>query len=129
MIAALLSLLLLRFMAREVDARAAFWLVMIALTTPLLGIGSTLMTVDPLLVLFWSAAMVAGWRAAQPKGTLGQWAAVGAFMGLGLLSKYTALMQLACWALFFAAWPPARSICAGPALIWPCSFWRRARCP
>ena len=54
-------------------------------------------------------------------------------MGLGFLSKYTALFQLLCWAVFFVLWPPARKhlrrpgpylallvnvLCALPVLIW-----------
>ena len=130
---AALSLLLLRFLAREINARAAFWLLMMAITTPLLAVGSTLLTVDPLLVLFWNAALVAGWRAVQPEGTTRQWALVGVCTGLGLLSKYTALAQLACWAVFFACHAPARrhlrrpgpyvalgiiGLCSVPMIVW-----------
>ena len=54
-------------------------------------------------------------------------------MGLGFLSKYTALLQYLCWAVFFALHPPARKqlrrpgpylallinlLCAVPVLIW-----------
>ena len=107
-IATLLSILLLRFFAREVSVRAGFWLVMIIFCTPLLAVGATLMTIDPLLVLFWSAAMIAGWRAIQPESTIGHWAWVGWWMGLGFLSKYTAAFQIICWAIFFLLWRPAR---------------------
>ena len=64
-IAAVLSLLLLRFFAREVNARAGFFLLLIITATPLMSVGAVLMTVDPLSVLFWTAAMLAGWRAVQ----------------------------------------------------------------
>jgi 4-amino-4-deoxy-L-arabinose transferase-like glycosyltransferase/membrane-associated phospholipid phosphatase len=107
-IAAVMGVLILRFMAREVDARAGFWLLVVLQCLPLLAVGSTLMTVDPLLVLFWTAAMILGWRAAQPEGTAAQWAWAGLWLGLGFLSKYTALYQVVCWALFFVLWPPAR---------------------
>jgi len=107
-IAAALSLILLRFMAREVSAAAGFWTVAVCSAAPLLAVGSTLMTVDPLLVLFWTAAMVVGWRAVQPGGTTMQWLGVGLLMGLGFLSKYTAAIQIVCFALFFALWPAAR---------------------
>jgi hypothetical protein len=54
-------------------------------------------------------------------------------MGLGFLSKYTALFQLLCWAVYFALWKPARvqlrrpglylallvnALCTLPVLIW-----------
>ena len=107
-IAACLSVLILRFMSTTVDARAGFWSVAIITCTPLLAVGATLMTIDPPLVLFWTAAMIAGWRAAQPTGRTSQWMWAGLWMGLAFLSKYSALFQLVCWALFFCLWPPAR---------------------
>src|SRR5438105_7642131 len=76
--------------------------------TPLMSAGAVLMTVDPLSVLFWTAAMLAGWRAVQKDAGIGPWLWVGLWMGLGFLSKYTALFQLLCWAVLFALWPPAR---------------------
>ena len=131
--AAVGSLVALRFFARHVSARAGFWLVAIISVTPLLAVGSTLMTVDPLLSLFWTLAMFAGWRAAQDDGETKHWALVGLWMGLAFLSKYTALFQWLCWAVFFALWKPARAhlrrpgpyvalgintLCALPVLIW-----------
>jgi membrane-associated phospholipid phosphatase len=132
-IGAVLGLLVLRFFAREVNARAGFFLLLIITATPLTSVGAVLMTVDPLSVLFWTAAMLAGWRAVQDSGTMRQWLWVGLWMGLGFLSKYTALFQLLCWVVFFALWPAARKhlrrpgpylalllnlICTLPVLIW-----------
>jgi membrane-associated phospholipid phosphatase len=133
LLSAAVSLVLLRFLAREVNAQAGFLLVLACQAVPLLGVGSTLLTVDPLLIAFWTGAMVCGWRAAQPDGALRHWLWTGLWMGLAFLSKYTALLQLACWALFFALWPPARAqlrkpgpylalvvlaLCSLPVLIW-----------
>jgi 4-amino-4-deoxy-L-arabinose transferase-like glycosyltransferase len=133
LIAAALSVMLLRFFAREVNARAGFFLLLIVSTTPLMAVGGLLMTVDPLSVLFWTAAMLAGWKASQDRGTARDWLWVGLWMGLGFLSKYTALFQWLCWAVFFALWRPARQhlrrpgpylailvnlLCAVPVLIW-----------
>jgi 4-amino-4-deoxy-L-arabinose transferase-like glycosyltransferase len=132
-IAALLSVLLLRFMAREVSAVAGFWTVTICAVAPLPAVGSTLMTVDPLLVLFWTGAMIVGWRAVQPGGTTRQWLATGLLMGLGFLSKYTAAIQIVCFGLFFLLWKPSRAhlrrpgpwlalgvfmFCLLPVIIW-----------
>jgi membrane-associated phospholipid phosphatase len=132
-IAAVLSLLLFRFFAREVNARAGFFLLLIITATPLMSAGGVLMTIDPLSVLFWTAAMLAGWRAVQPDAPTRQWLWVGLWMGLGFLSKYTELFQLLSWAVFFVLWPPARKhlrrpgpylallvhlVCALPVLIW-----------
>ena len=131
--AAILSVLVLRFMAREAGTRAAFCLLLITFATPLLVAGSTLMTVDPPLVLFWMWAVVAGWRAVQPAGKTRDWLVVGLTLGLGFLCKYTAMLQLVCWAIFFALQPSARSqlkkagpwlallmlgICTLPVVIW-----------
>jgi len=133
LISAMLSLVLLRFVAREVSGRAAFFVVAILNVTPLMALGSLVMTIDPLSVLFWTAAMVAGWRAVQPGGSTRQWLWAGLWMGLGSLSKYTNLFQWICWGVFFTAWPPARphlrrrgpwlalliaAVCLLPIVIW-----------
>jgi hypothetical protein len=133
LISAIISFAMLRFFAREVNARAGFFMLLILTATPLASVGSVLMTVDPLSVLFWTAAMLAGWKAFQKNGTTGQWLWTGLWLGLGFLSKYTELFQLLCWAIFFVLWPPARKhlcrpgpylallinlVCAFPVYIW-----------
>jgi hypothetical protein len=65
--------------------------------------------------------------------SIAPWLWTGVFTGLGLLSKYTALFQIGCWAVFFWLWPAARrhlrsagpwlallvvGMCALPILIW-----------
>ena len=132
-ISAVLGFLLLRFFAREVNARAGFFLLIIIAATPLMALGSILMTIDPLSVLFWTAAMLSGWRAVQPGAKTGPWLWTGLWMGLGFLSKYTALFQWLCWITFFALWRPAREhlrrpgpylallinlACAVPVVVW-----------
>ena len=132
-ITAVLGVICLRFCARELNARLGFALTLITNATPLLLVGSCIMTIDPLSVFFWTLAVLAGWRAVQPDGKTWHWALAGAWMGLGFLSKYTALFQWLCWAVFFVLWRPARShlrrpgpyvallvniIFALPVLIW-----------
>src|SRR5581483_3772895 len=95
-------------MAREVSVKAGVVLILIINATPLLALGAILLTIDPLSVLFWMAALIAGWSAVQPKGTTKQWLWVGVWMGFGLLSKYTNLFQYLAWILFFLLWPAAR---------------------
>ncbi len=107
-ISAVISVAMLRFLARAANARVAFLLSVILPTVPLFAAGSVLMTVDPLSVLFWTLAMLAGWWAIQDNATLGDWLLVGLWMGLGFLSKQAELAQWLCWALVFALWPPAR---------------------
>ena len=132
-IAAILGVAGLRFFAREVNARAGFFLLLILSSTLLLSVGAVLLTIDPLSVLFWTAAMFAGWRAVKDDAGIRPWLWVGLWMGLGFLSKATELFQLLCWAVFFVLWPPARkhlrkpgpyaallinAICALPVVIW-----------
>lgn len=131
--AAIVSVATLRFMAREAGGRAAFFLILILTSVPLLSVGSVLMTIDPPLVLCWTLAMLAGWRAVQPQGTTGQWLLAGLAAGLGFLCKYSALYLVVCFALFFLLWPPSRAhlrkpgpwlgllvlgLCTVPVLIW-----------
>jgi len=133
LIAAILGCLMLRFFAREISARTGFFLVLILTATPLLSVGSTLLTVDPLAVLFWTAAMLSGWRAVQPNSPTSAWLWTGLWMGLGFLSKYTSPLQWLCWVVFFALWPAARMhlrrpgpylallinlLCTLPVLVW-----------
>ena len=132
-IGSVLGFLLLRFFAREVNARAGFFVLLIVTATPLMALGSILMTVDPLSVLFWTAAMIAGWRAVKPDGTTVSWLWTGLWMGMGFLSKYTELFQWLCWIVFFILWKPARAhlrrpgpwlallinlVCTLPVVIW-----------
>ncbi len=131
--AAILSVVVLRFMARAVGARQAFLLLLIVTSSPLLTAGTILMTVDPPLVLCCTLAMVAGWRAVQPDGTAKQWLLAGLAAGLGFLCKYSAVYLIFCWALFFVLWPPARAqlkksgpylallifaLCTLPVIVW-----------
>ena len=105
---AIIGLFCLRFCAREINARFGFVVTLIANAIPLLIVGSNLMTIDPLSVMFWMAATVVGWRAVQPDGAMRHWFWVGVWMGFGFLSKYTELFQWLCWAVFFWLWRPAR---------------------
>ena len=106
--AAILSVVLLRFMAREAGARLGFLLLLIVNCAPLLGVGTILMTIDPPLVLCWTLGMVAGWRAVQTGGATRHWLLAGAATGLGFLSKYSALFLIPSFGIFFLLWPPAR---------------------
>jgi membrane-associated phospholipid phosphatase len=133
LLGAVLSFLVLRFLAREAGARVAFWALVATLAVPLLGVGSVLMTIDPPLVLCWMWATIAGWRAVQPGSTMRDWLVVGLAIGLGFLCKYMAAVQIACWIIFFALMPSARAqlkkigpwlalgiflLCTLPVVIW-----------
>jgi membrane-associated phospholipid phosphatase len=127
-----LGFLMIRFFARELNARLGIVLALISTATPLAALGAILMTVDPLSVFFWTAAMISGWRAVQGDA-LRDWLWTGLWMGFGFLSKYTEVCQLVCWAVFFILWPASRRhlkrpgpylallinlICSLPVLYW-----------
>ncbi|KAF0177920.1 MAG: arnT [Limisphaerales bacterium] len=124
-VTALISVLLLRFFAREATAKLGLFVVLAATATPLLSVGAVLMTVDCLSVLFWTLAMLSGWQAvrsaehcsaggasvlnAEQCSALRPWLLTGLWLALGFLSKNTNAFQLACFALFFVLWKPARA--------------------
>ena len=106
--AAILSWLILKFLSREIGGRNAVLLLLITFATPLLVVGSILMTIDPPLVLCWMWAAIAGWRAVQADGRTRDWIIVGIASGLAFLSKYSGLFLPICWALYFVLQPSAR---------------------
>jgi membrane-associated phospholipid phosphatase len=108
LIAAVISLVLLRWLAREAGAKTGVIFLLLATTTPFLALGAMLMSDELLRVLLWTAAMAAGWRAAQPDGTTSHWLTTGLWLGLGVLGGTSVVFSLACWILFLALWPPAR---------------------
>ena len=90
---------------RLFDDRTALWALLLALVVPLFAVGATLMTIDTLYVLFWTWAAYAFWRAKNSE-SLVAWVVTGVLIGAGILSKYTALVELLSFALF-CAWNPA----------------------
>ncbi len=73
---------------------------------PIFQAGSLLMTIDPLSIFFWSAAMVACWLALERRPVrLPYWLLTGLCVGLGFLSKYTNAMELLCIVLAMAVVP------------------------
>ncbi len=107
-LAAILGVVLLRFVARHTDGRTGFWFVAICAVVPLIAVGAILMTVDPLTVFFWTLAMLAGWRGISEDSTR-WWIACGLGMGAAFLCKYVSPFQWASFALFFLLYPPARA--------------------
>jgi 4-amino-4-deoxy-L-arabinose transferase-like glycosyltransferase len=85
-----------------IAARRAVW---IALAMPLLGVGGIIITPDTPSVLFWG---LAGWALAELHASRNAnwWLAVGAFAGLGLVSKYSNLFvgaSILLWLSLFRA--------------------------
>lgn len=82
------SVLIYRF-ARDMfeSQRTAFFGFLIFFAAPLFSAGGILMTIDSPLFFFWAAALCSIRRALWGRRFF--WYAAGAFIGLGLLSKYT----------------------------------------
>ncbi len=98
-----LSGVLMRWVARRTDGRTGFLFMLALQATPLLAVGSVLLTIDPLTVFLYTLGMLATWRAlTDPGPALGWWLAVGATMAGTLLTKYFAPFQLA--AVLLASW-------------------------
>ncbi|OAI43025.1 hypothetical protein AYO41_00465 [Verrucomicrobia bacterium SCGC AG-212-E04] len=99
--------LLLAALARRLygDA-AAVWTAVLVSVIPIFNVGGVLMTIDPLSVFFWVAAMWFVWLALErsPRGTA-YWVLAGFAISLGFLCKYTNALQLVC-VTFALAWVP-----------------------
>lgn len=127
--------------------RVAFWAIVTSAFIPLFAVGSSLMTIDTVYVFFWSWAALAFWWAKDQRA-LGPWILTGVFVGLGLLSKYTAAIELLSFAAFCLWDRPSRVhfrratfwvmlatalLFLAPAVIWniqhhwPTSRWLLAR--
>jgi 4-amino-4-deoxy-L-arabinose transferase-like glycosyltransferase len=94
------SLLLYALARRIYDSRVATWTVLLANATPMFNAGGLVMTIDPLSIFFWTAALYTLWRAFEAfqadeaTGTLKWWIASGLLIGAGFLSKWTNAMLL-----------------------------------
>jgi 4-amino-4-deoxy-L-arabinose transferase-like glycosyltransferase len=96
--------------------RIALLVVAIALTTPALAAGSTLMTIDSPYCCCWGWALVFGYRAVF-RGSAAAWWAAGVLVGLGILFKYTMVLWLPSLGLFLLATPGQRH------LLWSRGPW------
>ena len=84
---------------RLFDERAGLWAVVLAFVVPLFAVGATLMTIDTLYVFFWTWAALAFWHA-KDTDRLWPWLWTGLLVGGGILSKYTALIELVSFTVF-----------------------------
>ena len=89
------SLLIFYFTRRLFNAIAGFWAVLALNAIPLFNVGNLLLTIDPLSVFFWTAAMFTFWIALEraPQSS-GYWPLTGLLIGLGFLCKYTNAFEL-----------------------------------
>lgn len=89
------SLLLYALGRRIYSEQVGIWTALMINLVPIFNVGSVVMTIDPLSIFFWTAALYTCWRALEesPRFSL-WWPATGALIGLGFLCKYTNAMQL-----------------------------------
>lgn len=98
-------------------ARAAWWAALIALSNPVASLLGLAATTDAPLLLCWTLAAAALWRL-QQQDRLRDWAWLGLWLGLGLLSKYTVAVLLVAVVGVLATRPAAaRHPLGGPALM------------
>jgi 4-amino-4-deoxy-L-arabinose transferase-like glycosyltransferase len=94
----------------------ALGVVALALTTPVIAAGSSIMTIDSPYTCCWGWALVFGYFAAV-RGASWAWPAAGAAVGLGVLAKYTMVLWLPSAGLFLLADPERRRLLVRPG------FW------
>jgi hypothetical protein len=94
----------------------ALSVVALALTTPVIAAGSSIMTIDAPYTCCWGWALVLGYCAVV-RGARWAWPAAGAAVGLGILAKYTMVLWLPSAGLFLLADPDRRRLLARPG------FW------
>lgn len=73
----------------------ALWTAVLAACVPIFNVGGVLLTIDPLSIFFWTAALCTLWRAleASPRFTL-WWPLTGLWIALGFVCKFTNAIQL-----------------------------------
>lgn len=106
------------------------WLGLLALS-PLIGVGSLIVTPDVPFVFFWSLSVLCA-RRALDSASLAWYAALGAALGLGFCSKYPIVLFVpAClgWLAFSGSWRRARpagvaaTFAAGLVFCFPVLWW------
>jgi hypothetical protein len=127
-------LLVYYFTKKLFNERAGFWTVVALNAVPLFNVGNLVMTIDPLSMFFWVAAMATFWLALErAEKSTWLWAATGFLIGLGFLCKYTNAFELISVVLVLTLVPRHRrefkrpglyfllgafAICLVPPLIW-----------
>jgi hypothetical protein len=127
----LVSLYILTVQVHRREA-LALAVVGIALTLPLIAVGSSLMTIDAPYTCCWGWALVLGHRVIF-RGSKWAWPILGVVFGLGMLAKYTMILWIPSVGLFLLTTPTYRhllrsrgfccmvavaGLCCVPILIW-----------
>ena len=112
------SLLMFSFARRIYNESIAVWTVLAMNTIPIFNVGGLVMTIDPLSIFFWTAALYAFWLALEKSPAFSlHWPLTGLLIGLGFLAKYTNAIQLLSVVLILAFTPRYRREFARPG------FW------
>jgi len=128
------SLLLYYFTRRLFNATVGFWVVLVINAIPLFNVGNLVMTIDPLSIFFWMAAMYTFWLALErsPKFSW-LWPVTGLLVGLGFLGKFTNALEVVSIVLVLALVPRLRrefrrpgfyllllafALCTLPPIVW-----------
>lgn len=112
------SLLLFALARRLYTESIAIWTVLTVNLIPIFCVGGLLMTIDPLSIFFWMAAVYTTWCALDraPAWSL-WWPATGALIGAGFLCKWTNAMLLVSILALLVSMPRLRQELLRP------SFW------
>jgi hypothetical protein len=127
-------LLMWAFARRLYGESVAVWTVLLMNCTPIFQVGGLVMTIDPLSIFFWMAALYTFWRALECSLRFSLWwPFTGLLIGFGFLAKFTAAMQLVSVLLALAIMPKFRrelrrpgfytllaafALCTAPPIIW-----------
>ncbi|HWB59439.1 MAG TPA: glycosyltransferase family 39 protein [Chthoniobacteraceae bacterium] len=96
-------LIMFYFARRLYNESVAIWTVLAMNALPIFNVGSVVMTIDPLSIFFWTAAMATFWLALdKDQGFNWHWPLTGLLIGIGFLAKYTNAMELISIALVLA---------------------------
>ena len=103
-----ISFLVFQLARKMFDERVAFWSVALLNVTPVFSfLGAVLTVPDAPLAFFWMAFIYLFWRTVQGSNA-SLWYALGALLGVGLLSKYNAILLVPSAALFLLFSPRHR---------------------
>src|SRR5687768_1821313 len=67
------SLILWLLARRLYGESVAFWTVLLMNLLPIFAVGSVIMTIDPLSIFFWTAALYTSWRALEASPQFSRW--------------------------------------------------------
>ena len=88
--------------------KLAFFVVVLALTLPIIAAGSSLMTIDAPFMCTWMWALVFGFHAVFRQANWA-WPCAGVCLMLGVLAKHTMVLWVPCLALLLLTTPSLRS--------------------